>query len=331
MRVASLLGPLALSLLVSVCAWAADDDEALKIRVAAHEFDQGRRAYLAKDFVSAAAHFENAFRDMPRVESLRLAMRAHTEAGHHARAATLAELALQRYGDDVGTAELARETIAKLRDQLHRVSGTCEPACALVVDDRVVFDEPSTNPVVHLEPGVHRIAAIWGSERARQLQVEAKAGEQTSLVFHRPPPVPSVPPPYKREQPADEKEAIGEEPSGLSPVVTYVGAGLTLALAGATIWSGIDTKNNPGREAVELQCLDLGESCPAYQDGRDRQLRTNILLGTTIGVAAATGVVGLLLTNWSGRSSEAPSTGLRVVPQVAGYTSGFALGAEGRF
>ena len=62
--------------------------------------DRGRRAYLAKDFEQAAVHFENAYRDAPRAETLRLAIRARRDAKQLARAATLAAIAQQRYPDD---------------------------------------------------------------------------------------------------------------------------------------------------------------------------------------------------------------------------------------
>ena len=53
-----------------------------------------------------------------------------------------------------------------------------------------------------------------------------------------------------------------------------------------TIWSGIDTQNNPGTAAVKADCVGQGTSCPQYQQGLSSQLRTNVLIAATGGVAA---------------------------------------------
>ncbi|MFW5739668.1 MAG: hypothetical protein ACOC1F_04820, partial [Myxococcota bacterium] len=60
-----------------------------KLKLAAEEFDAGRRAYKLEHYARAATHFENAFRDAPSPQALRMAIRARKEAGHLARAATL--------------------------------------------------------------------------------------------------------------------------------------------------------------------------------------------------------------------------------------------------
>jgi hypothetical protein len=110
-----------------------------------------------------------------------------------------------------------------------------------------------------------------------------------------------------------------------------VGLGATVVLAGVTVWSGLDTRNNPGRDTVERECVNLGESCPAYQDGLSRQRRTNILLGTTIGIGVLTGVISAL-TRWGGtkEARPAPTTGWKITPSV-GWNGGVQAGAVGRF
>src|SRR3954466_1820166 len=101
MRMRSRAGWLVLAATVSwsLRAVAAPPD-ADRLKAAAEEFDSGRRSFKIKDFENAAVHFENADRDAPSPEALQIAIRARKEAGHTARAATLAALALSRYPTD---------------------------------------------------------------------------------------------------------------------------------------------------------------------------------------------------------------------------------------
>jgi hypothetical protein len=310
-------------LLACPAALAAPASDAVKVQAAAQEFDAGRRAFQLEDFPSAAAHFENAYRDMPSPEALRLAIRAHARARNNARAATLAALASRRYGDDPGTRELAESFLEKLSPGLHRVTVACEPACSIVVDRRAVLDEAATETVFYVAPGTHAVVAIWPGGREGNQSVDGKAGEGSNLSFQ--PEEPRDEPVVVNTQPARESGMDASSSSGLPPVVTYVGLGLTTVLAGVTIWSGIDTKNNPGKAAVEERCLDLGENCPEYQDGLDAQKRTNVLLGATAGVALTTGVFALL-TDWSGGK---PDDSARVQPTV--FVGGSGVVASGRF
>lgn len=105
---------------------------------------------------------------------------------------------------------------------------------------------------------------------------------------------------------ADSDDATGEQgSSGWSPTVFWIGVGTTVALAGASTWSGIHTLNNPGRETVVRECVGLGVSCPRYQEGLRNQDRTNILWTVTAGAGVVTGLIGLLLTDWSDDASTA--------------------------
>lgn len=303
-------------------AMAEEGDEAHRVRVAAQEFDAGRRAFQLEDYESAADHFENAHRDVPSPEALRLAIRAHDLAGNAERAATLAALALRAYPDDSGTVALAEEYLQKLEPGLHRLTIACKPGCSVVVDKRSVLEDPVSDGVVFVGSGPHVVVAVWSGGREQSERVVGQAGMSTSLSFRAPPP--------SSETKATTKTAAtpAEEPppsSGLPPVLTYVGLGLTTVLAGATIWSGIDTRNNPGRDVVEERCLDLGESCPEYQQGLDSQRRTNLLLGVTAGGAVLTGVVALF-TDW-GR--EAPTSQTVLAPAM--LPGGTGVSATGRF
>src|SRR5947209_6620232 len=121
----------------SASALAAPPD-AERLKAAAEEFDSGRRAFKLKDFENSAAHFENADRDAPSPEALQSAIRARKEAGHTARAATLAALALSRYPSDKAVGDYARQILSESERLLFRLAVTCSPECAIVVDNKVM-------------------------------------------------------------------------------------------------------------------------------------------------------------------------------------------------
>lgn len=311
------LGTLTLFAALALPAIARADEpqpSAERIKAAAEEFDRGRRAYLAKDFEQAAVHFENAYRDAPRAETLRLAIRARRDAKQLARAATLSAIAQQRYPEDASTGQLAKETLETAAPQLHEYAIDCSVECAVAADGRVVSQSDSTHHRIFLDAGTHDLGISFSQGRAAAKKIEATRGGKDTLSFEAPPlpPVERPPPPKSdREKDRPPPPPVHEKPLG--PVVFFVGAGLTVAAGALTIWSGIDTQNSPGVDAVRSECAGKDESCPAYQEGQDKELRTNVALGATIGLAVLTGVVGVFFTQWSITKPEM-RTGVRVGP-----------------
>ncbi len=298
-----------------------------RIRSAAEEFDRGRRAFLAKDYEQAAVHFENAYRDAPRAESLRLAIRARREAKQPARAATDAATALERYGDDAATAQLAKEVLAEAAPQLHDLTIECAPECSLAEGGRILSQSDGPRHRVFLDPGTHEIG-VGFRQGSVNVTVEAKRGGRDVLPVAAPPepavaPTPK-PPPTSGSSPPPPKPAAprGNKPFG--PAVFFVAAGITLVAAGATVASGIDTQNNPGQEAVHRECAGKDESCALYREGQASETRTNVLLGVTGGAALATGVLGLFFTRWS-------SPSVAVAPMLAPGQAAFGGAVSGRF
>jgi hypothetical protein len=273
-----------------------------RIKAAAEEFDRGRRAFLAKEFEQAGGHFESAYRDAPRAETLRLAIRARKEAKQLGRAATLAAVAEERYGSDAGTAQLARQVLDEAKPLLHEYAVTCSADCSVTADGRVVSQADAKKQRIFLEPGSHQLG-IGFAQGSLAKRVESTRGGKDALAFEPPAaPPPVTPPPVTPKPPVDARAADEAPPSTkpLSPVVFFVAAGVTVALGGATIVSGIDTQNNPGVDAVRRACAGKDESCPTYQDGLDSQLRTNLLLVGTGGAALVTGILGIFFTDWGG-------------------------------
>ncbi len=292
-----------------------------QLQFAAQEHDLGYRAYVAKQFEEAATHFENAFFAAPNSAELRSAIRARRETGQLARAATLAAIGKRKYGSDAALGKVADETLAAARPKVYEIHVTSPQECNVAVDAKVVVAEKATDFRFFVDPGKHELAVGWSDERSTKVSVDATAGGTQDLNLTPPPP-----PPKK----LDSVFTSGGTPTPASskpfgPAVFFVGLGLTAAGAGVTVWSGIDTQNNPGPNAVKADCVGQGTSCPQYQQGLSSQLRTNVLIAATGGVGLITAVVGIFFTQWShpdaapGDAEHAPAAsgaGLHVTPVI---------------
>jgi hypothetical protein len=92
-------------------------------------------------------------------------------------------------------------------------------------------------------------------------------------------------------EPAVVTPVAEPEASRLPTWVFFGAAGLTAAVAGVTVWSGLDTLS--ARDDYVADPTEAG-----YEDGISRQRRTNVLIGVSIGLAVGTAVVGAFLTGW---------------------------------
>ena len=120
----------------------------------------------------------------------------------------------------------------------------------------------------------------------------------------------------------------------------YSSLGATVALGAVTVWSGIDANN--GVSAYEAAArsasspgINNGTSPTPQQqaeslleEGRQKERRTNILIGVTAGMAVGTAVLGVF-TNWKGESRDAVSR--RIEPLIGVTSKGGALTIKGRF
>lgn len=285
-----------------------------RLKSAAEEYDRGRRAFLADDFEGASVHFESAYRDAPRAETLRLAIRARRKAKQNARAATLAAIAADRYPNDPPTAQAAKETLDETAPQLQELLIECASECAITADGRVASQADGAKHRLFLEPGSHELGVSFKLGGSTARHVDAKKGARDTIGFQAPA-VEKAP-----ETGTKSETTTTTKPFG--PVVFYVGVGVTAALGVGTALSGIDAKNSPGVDAVRRACAGKDTSCPEYQDGKSAETRTNVLLGVTIGVAALTAVTGIFLTRWS----SAP-----VKVGAAPLPGGATIGATGTF
>jgi hypothetical protein len=284
-----------------------------QVRTAAEAFDKGREAYKLEDYVEAAEQFERADNNAPSSAAIELAIRARDKAGELDRAASLASLAVNRHPDDANLQKITPDILDRATKQLFALTASCDSPCDLTVGGKIVHGGASASRILFVKPGKLTVRAGWSDNRSETKQIDAEAGGQGELTFAAPAAAPAGAP--SEATPAAEatvESAATSEDTGVtvsstgwSPVVFWVGTGVTAVLGGVTIWSGVDTISNPGTERVERECKGQGESCPLYQEGRDKQARTNILLGATAGVGIATIVVGAFFTDWSGGAKQA--------------------------
>lgn len=318
-----------------------------QVRTAAEAFDKGREAYKAEDYVEAAEQFEKADNNAPSPAAIELAIRSRDKAGELDRAATLASLALKRHPDDANLLKLAGELAKRANSTLFELTALCDQPCDLTVGGKIVHGSPDTARILYLQPGAFTVRAGWPDNRNDSKQVQAEAGGKGELNFvapntaatqsmaKEPEEAPPPPPP-----PTTEKDE-GTGKKGLSPTIVYVGAGLTAVLGGVTVWSGLDTLNNPGKDKVTAACQPVKKpDCDSlYAEGQSHQTRTNWLIAGTAVAGVATLALAVFAVDWSGGKSDKPApaaeSGKLFRPRVAvapwaSYDGG-GLQAVGRF
>lgn len=302
------------------------------VKSAAENFDAGRRAYKAGDFAEAARAFEAAYVDAPNPEALRSAIVARQKAKQLARAATLAAYAERTHPGDAALATVAKDARASANSALGVFSVSCTPKCSVAVDGQLGSLADDTLVSVYLEPGPHTVKVEWSAEGSRSFEVQARAGAEQSETAEKPAPAPT-PPAVKEPSPAPVKTPVTPPPAPREPhhkplprALFFVGAGLTVAAGAGTIISGIFTLNVPGKDAVRRDCAGQGTDCETYRKGENAELRTNVLLGTTIGLGVITTAIAFF-TDFSGHSRGRA----RPAPFYDPVTRTAGVGLGGRF
>jgi tetratricopeptide (TPR) repeat protein len=237
------------------------------------------------DFPQAAELFEKAYQRAPHHSALWNAARSWQRAGEIARAANLYARYLREAPANAPDRNSATAALQKLSTKLARLE-----IHATEVDGITVDGEPAADRTVYVTPGAHVIEGKAGDRPVRQNQrVEAGAVVSVALVA---PPVASSAPAPRPPPPAPEPRS-----SKWSPTVVYVGGAVTLALAGVTTWSGLNTLS-------QKDAFDAAPTQANLDEGHARQTRTNVLLGCSLGAAALTGLAAIWLVDWKSSKSK---------------------------
>jgi tetratricopeptide (TPR) repeat protein len=294
MRVASFVAALAIALLARHAA--AGDPGARPAptkqeqAAAGKKFREGEKAYARHDYATAAAAFEEAYALAPHPDALLNAIDARRKGGELRVAAELCQRLLRDFPDGKPASE-ARERLADLTPKLGRLDLTAKGgAKELTIDGR-----PAELGEAFVDPGDHVITGVIDGQRVER-RASVVAGARASVLLERAPKkeeteAPAAPPPTAPPAP-DEKP--------LHMSAFFVGLGLTAVAGGVLVWSGLDT--NAARDEFEKN-----PTRPAYEEGLDKELRTNVLIGVTAGLGAATALVAIF-TDWGG-GDAAPASG----------------------
>jgi len=234
-----------------------------------------------------------------------------------------------------------------------RVDVTCE-SCSLDVDGTLqefksFFLPPDT---------AHKVTASFETGEVAG-EVSGAAGESKSLSFDAPPPPPDVVNPDDPEQQPDNGIIFGSDgkrrdvsKKPLPPLVTFIGAGVTGALLIGSIVSTVDVyaraddyegaadKANAACRADpgSSNCTTLyNKANDLLDDGEPTEMRTTILWVATGVVGAATVIIALTLTDWSGgddaragvaRDEQASTLHLQPLIDPVRGSAGLSLGAQ---
>ena len=265
-------------------------------RQAAVDFAEGDRAFKDGDYRQAAESYERAYHRVPHHSALWNAARAWHRAGELARAANLYARYLREAPPNARDRNSAQRAMNELANRLARLEIHATDVTAVQVDG-----QPTDASSLFVTPGAHVVEGRTRDGRPVRQPQTVGAGDVVSLALVPPPAVAvGLPPPPPPPPPVPERRS-----RGWSPIVVYFGGALTVALAGITVWSGLDT----------LQQKDAFDRAPSQNNldvGRDKQSRTNVLLGVTAGVAAATAVTAIVLVDWRGSPSREKDTQPRV-------------------
>ena len=256
---------------------------------AAREFTDGQKAFGANEFRKAAELFEAAYQHKPHHAALYNGARARQKAGDSARAANLYLRYLREAPSDARDRNTATTSLHNLATKLGQLD-----VHAVGLDELKVDQEPATEGTVYVDPGAHVIEASKDG-KAVQKKPSVEAGETVSVTL--------VAPDGKAGGTDDDNDNTDKpkkttaSTGGWSPTVVIVGAGLTVVGATLTIFSGIDVLSQ--KAAFELQQTQAN-----LEAGKAKELRTNILLGVTIGIGVLTGVAAIWLVDWHGGSTS---------------------------
>ena len=186
--------------------------------------------------------------------------------------------------------ELADRARAKFGSAVGRIVVHCD-GCHVRIDGEVAKRGIAT----WVTAGSHRVD-LSGDDGIEQREVDVAAEALVTITPRLAPPPPDPVPP-----PPEEPIAID---TGLSPIWFWIGAGATGVAGIATIASAVDVENKHA-SFEEMPTEELSSA------GEQAEIRTNALLGVTIGVAAVTGLLAAF-TDWS---ADDPDSAWTVTPQ----------------
>lgn len=251
---------------------------------AAHHFKAGVRAFWQHKYVQAAESFEKANEILPNHKALFNAADAWEKAGELVKAARMFRQYLQIAPEHAHARDDAQSRLDAILAKVSRLDLAGDDATDITVDG-----EAAQLGELLVAPGEHEVAAVASGESIKKV-VTVDAGAILRVLLEPPPP---PPPEHEHEAVAGPvgRDEGAKEAKGMGPGIFYTGVVVSAALAGATVWSGLDTQS-------KRDDFDANPTPTGYDDGVAAQRRTNILLGVTAAVSVTTAALGLFAVTW---------------------------------
>lgn len=285
----------ALVLLASTRAHA-DDPKAR----AKEAYARGLAAHDAHDYKAAARAFAEADAILPSPTALTAALDAAVEADDP----VLGNELLER-GERPGATPELTKSLADARAKLGGRAGKLRLVCPAGSTCNALIDERTMPGEIWVSVGTHTVTTRVDATTTEQT-IEVHPGETITLSPKKTTTVP-LPPPGPVEAPPPRASSVpNEDPNekktsfrSLPPLITYVGAGVTLALAGGAITTGILTKNRHDAFVEEGCDKANNPGCVRIKhEGVPLLVMTDVFLGAAILTGLATTGVALFLTDW---------------------------------
>lgn len=267
-------------------------------KAAAAEATKAQKAFGAKKWADAASGYESAYRKAPNPKFLIGAANARAKLGENVKAANLYAKAMK--DGDAATKDEAKKGLSAVGPKLGQLEIKADGATSVSVDGDVV---DMGVPLYFCQPGSRQVVAKY-NDKESTLSPNVAAGVVTKVALTAPeaPAVAAKPTEEpKKDEPIAEKPKDTSSSSGgkpFSPLVVYVGAGLTVVGVGVTIWSGLDTQK-------QKDTFETDKSQENLDAGKSKQTRTNIFLGVTAAVGVFTAVAAIFFTDWNRKSTDA--------------------------
>jgi hypothetical protein len=287
------------SVLSSVSALALGDVTAAERHRAAELYDRAVALYESAKYAQAARAFYEADQIAPSSDALSSAIAAARLAHDNLLVARAAQRAVAREDRDPKLASDARAALSEAEAHLARVDLACSPApCSLSIESNEVAAGRH-----YLLPGTRVLSASFGNEQVEQ-HASLAAGSLYTITLTPPPRPALTPAPTAASVSTPTRDAASSKP--LPTWTFYAGAGLSLALAGVTVWSGVDALN-------DVDHYDGTRLVDDRDTAQSSVRRTDLLLAGTLLMSGLTTYAALVWVDFGGREQA-----LSVAPQTSG-------------
>lgn len=307
------LSALAAALLITAPAFA--DDATNRVR-AKEAYDRGLDAHKHGEMARAAKEFAAADAYVPSAFALQAALDAAIDADDVSLGAELLERA-KREPAPPGLASSITAASIKFGGRAGKLYIKCPRSsfCTAKIDD----NPAAVDRIVWAGVGPRTVSVQVDSGSAQTKSVEVTVDDTIEVTAAR-----GAPLGVKSNSaviPAAEAAAPSRrESEGLSPIVFYAAAGVTVIAAGVTTYLMVHTASKHG-DFTDAGCdKTASDGCSSLADsGKSAQSAANAGLVVTVAAALVTTVLGVAFVNWH-RDAPPGSGQLRVGPNGMALT-----------